>query len=274
MRHITRKTLIFLISAVLFMAGCAPLPAAVPSPSPSPTSTPAPPPTHTPTSTTAPQLSASPTSAPTKDPLSLLPVPPRFENSEEGERVCFGDAYKQLPEADTVDEIIVPELIIIHTDGQTANLPRDWNTDSTYHGLGEWYSVHFAVSQYDILQMLPMYPDGVLHGSGAAPQFNDQGEWVTYNNRSIHIEMSGHDYNALIAGWASPEMAEAIQKTTDKTTDLVVSLMWFYQIDPANVLGHYQIGRGKADPGNLYFEQYFIPQLQEKWENLQRDLQP
>ncbi len=261
MRHITRKTLIFLISAVLFMAGCAPLPAAVPSPSPSPTSTPAPPPTHTPTSTTAPQLSASPTSAPTKDPLSLLPVPPRFENSDEGERVYFGDAYKQLPEADTVDEIIVPELIIIHTDGQTANLPRDWNTDSTYHGLGEWYSVHFAVSQYDILQMLPMYPDGVLHGSGAAPQFNDQGEWVTYNNRSIHIEMSGHDYNALIA-------------TTDKTTDLVVSLMWFYQIDPANVLGHYQVGRGKADPGNLYFEQYFIPQLQEKWESFQRNLQP
>lgn len=231
-------------------------------------------PTHTPTSTTAPQLSASPTSVPTKDPLSLLPVPPRFENSDEGERVYFGDAYKQLPEADTVDEIIVPELIIIHTDGQTANLPRDWNTDSTYHGLGEWYSVHFAVSQYDILQMLPMYPDGVLHGSGAAPQFNDQGEWVTYNNRSIHIEMSGHDYNALIAGWASPEMAEAIQKTTDITTDLVVSLMWFYQIDPANVLGHYQIGRGKADPGNLYFEQYFIPQLQEKWESFQRKLQP
>jgi len=187
--------------------------------------------------------------------------------------VYFGDDYKQLPEADTVDEIIVPELIIIHTDGQTANLPQNWNTDSTYHGLGEWYSVHFAVSQYDILQMLPMYTNGVLHGSGAAPQYNDQGEWVTYNNRSIHIEMAGHDYNALIAGWANPEMKQAITKTTDKATDLVVSLLWYYQIDPANVLGHYQVGRGKADPGNLYFEQYFLPQLQEKWEALQKSLE-
>jgi len=274
MKKSLRYPLVSLLAALLLVAGCAPLPASEPSPFPSATETLTPSPTVSPTSAASPQPSATPTPASTPDPLSLLPVAPRFEAADSGQRVYFGDAYKQLPEADTVDEIIIPELIIIHTDGQTANLPRDWNTESTFHGLGEWYSVHFAVSQYDILQMLPMYPDGVLHGSGAAPQYNDQGEWVTYNNRSIHIEMSGHDFNALIAGWASPEMKSAIEKTTDKTTDLVVSLMWFYHIDPANVLGHYQVGRGKADPGNLYFEQYFLPQLLEKWEAFQKILKP
>jgi hypothetical protein len=280
MKDRSRFLLVCLLAALLLSAGCASLPASQPSLFPATADTPLLTPTSVlklaaaPTSTASPRPSASSTPSPTPDPLSLLPVPPRFETAEEGLRVYFGDAYKQLPEADTVDEIIVPELIILHTDGQTANLPRDWNTESTYQGLGEWYSVHFAVSQYDILQMLPMYPHGVLHGSGAAPQYNDQGEWVTYNNRSIHIEMSGHDYNALVAGWADPEMTEAIQKTTDKTTDLVVSLMWFYHIDPANVVGHYQVGRGKADPGNLYFEQYFLPQLMEKWEAFQQSLQP
>ncbi len=172
-----------------------------------------------------------------------------------------------------MDEIIVPELIIIHP----MNKPRTCRVigvQKHLSRLGRMVFVHFAVSQYDILQMLPMYPDGVLHGSGAAPQYNDQGEWVTYNNRSIHIEMSGHNFNALIEGWANPEMTEAIEKTTDKTTDLVVSLLWFYHIDPTNVFGHYQVGRGKPDPGNLYFEQYFLPQLQEKWEAFQQSLQP
>ncbi|HOT25281.1 MAG: N-acetylmuramoyl-L-alanine amidase [Chloroflexi bacterium] len=277
MRKNTRIWLALLLSAALTAASCAPLPAASHTPTASPTYTQAPETASPPKVTNTPEPPASPTPSPTPDPtalLALLPVPPRFESAEDGERVFFGDAYKQLPEADTVDEIIVPELIIIHTDGQTANLPRNWNTESTFHGLGQWYSVHFAVSQYDILQMLPMYTYGVLHGSGAAPQYNDQGEWVTYNNRSIHIEMAGHDFNALIAGWANPEMKEAITKTTDKATDLVVSLLWYYHIDPANVLGHYQVGRGKADPGNLYFEQYFLPQMLEKWEALQKSLQP
>jgi len=272
-----RLWLVALLSAALAAAGCAPVPIIEGFPTASPTNTASPPPTQTKVHTNTPLPSPSPAPTSTPDPvefLARLPMPPRLESAEDGERVYFGDDYKQLPEADTVDEIIVPELIIIHTDGQTANLPQNWNTDSTYHGLGEWYSVHFAVSQYDILQMLPMYTNGVLHGSGAAPQYNDQGEWVTYNNRSIHIEMAGHDYNALIAGWANPEMKQAITKTTDKATDLVVSLLWYYQIDPANVLGHYQVGRGKADPGNLYFEQYFLPQLQEKWEALQKSLQP
>ena len=276
MRKTAHASLACLLAVLLLAASCAPTSSAAPRPSPSPSAIiPTVPSASATPGATKPALpTATPAPLPTPDPLALLPVPPRFEAAGDGQRVYFGDAYKQLPEADTVDEIIIPELIIIHTDGQTANLPRNWNTDSTFHGLGEWYSVHFAVSQYDILQMLPMYTNGVLHASGAAPQYNDQGEWVSYNNRSIHIEMAGHDFNALIAGWATPEMQEAITKTTDKATDLVVTLLWYYHIDPDSVLGHYQVGRGKADPGNLYFEQYFLPQLQEKWEAFQGKLQP
>ncbi|MEN6299671.1 MAG: peptidoglycan recognition family protein [Anaerolineaceae bacterium] len=233
------------------------------------TATPAP----LPTTTIASTISITPTMN-SADLYEILPIKPQFVQIDNGIQVFFGDEYKELPEAEYVDEIIVPKLIIIHTDGQTINLPQNWNTESTFFGLGTGLSSHFAVSPDEILQMLPMYPHGVLHGSGAAPQYNDKGEYITYNNRSIHIEMTGYRYNDMITGYASPEMVTAIEKVTDKTTDLVVSLMVFYNIKIDNVLGHYQVNRGKADPGDLYFEKYFLPQLENKWENLQLLINP
>ncbi len=67
-------------------------------------------------------------------------------------------------EADIVDDIVRARH---HPPMDDANLPRDWSTESAYHGLGEWWYSPLPVSQYDILQMLPMCPDGVLHGGGA-----------------------------------------------------------------------------------------------------------
>jgi len=171
------------------------------------TATPAP----LPTTTIASTISITPTMN-SADLYEILPIKPQFVQTDNGTQVFFGDEYKELPEAEYVDEIIVPELIIIHTDGQTINLPQNWNTESTFFGLGTGLSSHFAVSPDEILQMLPMYPHGVLHGSGAAPQYNDKGEYITYNNRSIHIEMTGYRYNDMITGYASPEMVTAIER--------------------------------------------------------------
>lgn len=197
-----------------------------------------------------------------------FPIPPSFFESDGKTLVFFGDKYKELPEAAYPTGNNVPDMIILHTDGQAEGSPENWNTETTYHGLGRYLSVHFAVSQDGILQMLPMYPDEVTNASGALPQYDQTGKKVTYNNHSIQIEMAGKGYNNLIARNASSKMIEVIQITTEKATDLVLSLMLFYDIPIESVVGHYQIGAGKVDPGNLYFEQYFLPLLKEKLEAL------
>ncbi|MFZ3071574.1 MAG: N-acetylmuramoyl-L-alanine amidase [Anaerolineaceae bacterium] len=219
-------------------------------------------------------LTATSSAAPTPPSLySRLPVVPRFVEEEGETRVYFSENYKELPEAEGADRNVKPDMIIIHTDGQSIDLPDQWSTLSTYYGLGKYLSVHFAVSQDGILQMLPMYAETVTHASGAASQYDDNGNWITYNNHSVQIEMAGRKYNYYVTGEASPKMAEVIEITTEKTVDLVISLMYFYDIPLENVVGHYQIGRGKADPGDLYFEQYFLPLLEKKLTSFQGSLE-
>ena len=178
--------------------------------------------------------------------------------------VFFGDFYKELPSTGYVNELVIPDTIVIHTDDQSGDYPENWSAWRTYNGLGGKRSVHFSVSQDGILQMLPMYGYEVMHCRGVLPQYTDEGIWTDYNAHSIQIEMGGRNYDYVVTGQASEEMAAIVEITTEKTIDLVIDLMDFYEIPITNVVGHYQIGRGKTDPGSLYFEQYFLPLLEEK----------
>ncbi|MBW6441822.1 N-acetylmuramoyl-L-alanine amidase [Patescibacteria group bacterium] len=199
-----------------------------------------------------------------------LIISPIFEIGENGEvLVFFGDFYRELPLSTEANDMIIPDSIVIHTDGQSGDYPEKWNKMSTFWGLGTTKSVHFAVSQDGISQMLPMGESWVERANGTTEQWNDDGNWVDYDSRSIQIEMGGRNYNYMITGVASPKMVEVIEITTTKTIDLVVSLMLVYDIPYENIVGHYQIGRGKPDPGNLYFEQYFLPQLEKELEKFQ-----
>lgn len=191
-----------------------------------------------------------------------ITISPTFELEEKGPiLVYFGDYYRELPETCYKNDLIKPDYIVIHTDDQSGDCPENWETKRTFRGLGQTKSSHFAVSQDGILQMLPMYEDNVVYAIGTAPQWDDSGIFHDYNAMSIQIEMGGRNFNDIITGTASETMVEVIEITTEKTIGLVVELMDFYEIPIENIVGHYQIGRGKTDPGNLYFEEYFIPNL-------------
>jgi hypothetical protein len=203
-----------------------------------------------------PVLSATPA-------LSHTDLPPTMIVCEENGMVYFGDNYLELPKGSYIDKQIIPDTIILHTDAQPRDFPEKWNTMTTYWGLEGEKSVHFAVSQDGILQMLPMYETTVMHCIGTTPFFNDEERIVDYNQRSIQIEMGGRNYNDIVTGDASPEMASAIEITTQKTIDLVITLMGFYNIPIGHIFGHYQINTGNTDPARLYFEEYFMPRLVE-----------
>lgn len=199
-----------------------------------------------------------------------LPILPTLKVEENGEiKVFFGDFYRELPLSKNSNVKVIPDSIVIHTDGQSGNYPEKWNTMSTYWGLGDTKSVHFAVSQDGISQMLPMGETQIERCNGTLEQWNDNGDWVDYDGHSIQIEMGGRDFDYIMTGQASPKMVEVVEVTTGKTIDLVVSLMIFYDIPFENIVGHYQIGRGKIDPGYMYFEQYFLPLLEKRFKEFE-----
>ncbi|OGC45257.1 hypothetical protein A2V49_01500 [candidate division WWE3 bacterium RBG_19FT_COMBO_34_6] len=175
--------------------------------------------------------------------------------------IYFGDYYKELPRSAYVSRIIVPDTIVIHTDDQSGNIPERWNTLTTWYGLegreGGGRSVHFGVSLDGVAQYLPMFTNAVIQCRGVG----------LYTDRhSIQIEMGGRTYDYLITGKASPEMEKSIRTTTGFTVKLTASLMEYYKISLENVVGHYKVGLGKSDPGQLYFEQYFLPELEKEIE--------
>jgi hypothetical protein len=213
-------------------------------------------------------------SVPTDAAITTTPVvretdpAPNIKVCEEGDKVFFGDNYIELPKGSYINQLIVPDTIVLHTDGQSGDYPEKWNTMTTYWGLGSEKSVHFAVSQDGILQMLPMYETTTLYGIGTTPFFTDENNIIDYNERSIQIEMAGRYYDDIVTGDASPKKIEVVEMTTHKTIDLVITLMEFYNIPIENIMGHYQINPGNTDPGRLYFEQYFLPLLIETWNEL------
>ncbi len=176
--------------------------------------------------------------------------------------ICFGDYYKLLPKNASPNRFIVPDTIVLHTDDQSGNTPKTWFTKTTYNGLsGGKLSVHFAVGLDGIGQFLAMYPEGVMQCRGAG--------WAC-NCHSIQIEMAGRTYNYMFNGKASPEMEESIKIITDQTLELVVALMITYDIPIENVIGHYQVKySGKTDPGDVWLQEYFLPLLQERLDELE-----
>ncbi len=150
--------------------------------------------------------------------------------------------------------LVRPVGIIIHTDGQDGNSWDSWKTSATYNGaLDRETDMHFAVDRQGSAQFLKMYADFCTPSRGAIG-FSDY----------ISIEMCGRDYNDVVNPQANSAKVAVIKDITANTIALVKTLVEQYAIDTANILGHYQASAGgKADPGKDYFEQYFLPQLQQ-----------
>ncbi|OGC65112.1 hypothetical protein A2274_01570 [candidate division WWE3 bacterium RIFOXYA12_FULL_43_11] len=180
------------------------------------------------------------------------------EPCEQGSKeLCFGDYYKVLPKSAYINKTVVPDTIVIHTDDQPGGTPEKWVSTTTWNGLAGrdngGRSTHFGVGLDGVGQFLPMYEGSVIQCRGAG---------YKYDKHSVQIEMAGRNYNYMLTGKASPTMVRSIEIITAQTVELVIVLMETYDISIENVIGHYEVeGSGKTDPGNIYFEQYFLPLL-------------
>lgn len=232
-------------------------------------------PTRTPTTVATKKPTIKPTACPTEIPTrTYTPTQTSTPDiiyptvSEKGQ-LYFGD-YLELPKTSYMDELVAPYVVILHTDAQSLKIPDRWYAMGTYYGLDTTKSVHFAVCQDGILQMLPMFEKEVVYAKGTSPQYDGGGVLQDWNARSIQIEMCGRDYDLFVTGDVSEDMAHAVFTTTENTVDLVIALMYQYNIPIENIFGHYQVQRGKVDPGQIYLEQYFLPILKEKIDNLNK----
>lgn len=208
-------------------------------------------------------LTPEPTSTPPPTPTSTpdLIYPTILENGH----IYFSENYLELSNSCYISRKIIPSFIILHTDGQSITNFENWSTYGTFRGLGSTKSVHFAVCQDDILQMLPMFETQVLQAIGTTPQYSENNIRRDWNRESIQIEMCGCGYNTYISEESDEDFCQVVEKTTENTIRLVVALMVQYKIPIENIIGHYQIQNGKTDPGNLYLDQYFLPKLKEAW---------
>jgi hypothetical protein len=184
-------------------------------------------------------------------------VKPYLECSENGEGViCFGDYFNELPESSYKNVKITPLYIILHTDDAPGDEPTKWFSYRTWYGLAGrddgGRSVHFSVGLDGVGQFLRMYEKTVVRCRGSGEE---------YNPKTIQIEMSGRNYNYFITGENSPLADASIVQITSTTIDLVIRLMKQYNIPFDHVLGHYQVMDGRTDPGDRYFQEYFLPLL-------------
>ena len=167
--------------------------------------------------------------------------------------VIFLGDFRELPISDEQKKSLVrPVGIVIHTDDQGGNWYNFWNTGVTYDSLSlRELDVHFAVDRHGIAQFLKMYPDFCTPARGTKG-FMD----------FISIEMCGREYSQVLNPQTNTDKVAVIKETTQNTIALVKALIKQYDIDPANVLGHYQAtASGKTDPGREYMENYFLPRL-------------
>lgn len=159
-----------------------------------------------------------------------------------GEFVYFTpvEAYRPLPPGTYEDSLIVPREIILHWDGNRRGREL-WLVEITYQTLALLgNSAHFAVDRFQVWQMLPMYAWRVQEAHGARG----------YNDRAIHIEMAGVNFDA---GANLPP-----ERETRQALHLALALMLYYEIPFESVYGHYErdLPPPSLDPGREYME-YF-----------------
>ena len=150
------------------------------------------------------------------------------------------DDYHELPPECYAQNLIQPQEIIVHWDGNQRGRAL-WLAPVTFDTLRfTQQSSHFAVDYKQAWQLLPMYQTVVQQSYGARG----------YNWESINIEMAGTDFD--LPGSQPPE-GEVL-----RTIQLVSLLMDYYQIDFQHIAGHYERDPSfqKHDPGVKFMAQF------------------
>ena len=175
-----------------------------------------------------------PTLPPVATPVALsTPLPPMPATSERMQFFVPQGDYHELPPECYAQNLIVPQEIIVHWDGNQHGRAL-WLAPITFETLRfTQQSSHFAVDYKQTWQLLPMYRNLVQNSYGARG----------YNWESINIEMAGTDFD--LPGSQPPD------SEVQRTLQLVSLLMDYYQIDFQHVAGHYQRDPSqlKHDPG-------------------------
>jgi hypothetical protein len=161
------------------------------------------------------------------------PTTPNPTTTEPREYFVPRDDYHELPPECYEPNLIRPLEIIVHWDGNRKGRAL-WLAPITFETLKYLQqSVHFAVDNRRVWQMLPMYRTVVQESHGAKG----------YNWEAINIEMAGLDFDL-------PENYPP-ESEIRLTVRLVSQLMDFYGIAFEHVVGHFERDpRGdKKDPG-------------------------
>jgi N-acetylmuramoyl-L-alanine amidase len=174
----------------------------------------------------------TPPAAPTPVPRTT-PQPGPPSTGEPRQYFVPAAGYHELPANCYAQNLIVPQEIILHWDGNQHGRAL-WLAPVTFDTLRfTQQSSHFAVDYKRAWQLLPMYQTVVQQSYGAKG----------YNWESINIEMAGTDFDL-------PEN-QPPETEVQRTLQLVSLLMDFYWIDFEHVVGHYERdpSRLKRDPG-------------------------
>jgi N-acetyl-anhydromuramyl-L-alanine amidase AmpD len=181
------------------------------------------------------------------------PVPYPTTTTEPPEYFVPLEQYHELPPECYEPNLIRPQEIIIHWDGNRQG--RDlWVAAITFETLKLLsQSSHFAVDKKRVWKMLPMYRTVVQESHGAKG----------YNWEAINVEMAGVDFDA-------PDNAPP-ENEVRLTVRLTSLLMDFYGITFEHIAGHYERDdRGlKDDPGKK-----FMAAFREKLKAYRRSLSP
>lgn len=148
--------------------------------------------------------------------------------------------YRELPADSYAPDLITPREIILHWDGN-RNGRELWKAAITYETLAFLnQSVHFAVDDKVVLQMLPMFRRQVQHSYGA----------LGFNDVAINIELAGRNFDV-------PELAPAPEQVR-RTVALTSLLMDYYALPFERVVGHFERDeRGlKKDPGEKFMAEF------------------
>jgi hypothetical protein len=167
----------------------------------------------------------------------LAPVPTTTETQQ-----YFVPAadYHPLPPECYADNLIQPQEIIVHWDGNQHGRAL-WLAPVTFETLRfTQQSSHFAVDYKRAWQLLPMYQTVVQQSYGAKG----------YNWESINIEMAGTDFDQ------PPNQPP--EDEVRRTVALVALLMDYYAISFEHVAGHFERDPSglKRDPGVKFMAQF------------------
>ena len=188
----------------------------------------------------------NPTTATTLSP-TLQPnitLPPSTNNKQTncpltGKLNISGSQYSHLNKYLPCDK---PRMIVIHWSGGWSSAQATFDTLNMRDR-----SCQFAIDENTTIQMLDHYYSNLVERGWCAGGDSNVG--------SINFEITGVWFNTvLFERIQNPKRYNQLIIMTDKTVTLTCKFLQMYNIPKSAIYGHYQLQKGKSDPGDKYLQ--------------------